>query len=149
MLHYQRLLGKFFTSCIIVSASIIATETAMSNPILIDPSKQYQGNDHIVNGRGSAYDFCFDNKSLGYIVVSEAASKRLERRYPIRSNCTIQTTSTTVSNSFSQFSSSSFSSSSNGSSDFYSNNAYSKKECKLGYKMDTIGRCYPAKRNKK
>ncbi len=63
-------------------------------------------------GGGNAYDFCFDNKTLGYIVLSEAASERLVRRYPIRSNCTILTTSTTGSNSFSQFSSSSFNSSS-------------------------------------
>ncbi len=50
MLHHQRLLGKFFTSCITVLASIIAAEAAMSNPILIDLSKQYQEDDYIANG---------------------------------------------------------------------------------------------------
>lgn len=124
MLNRQRLLDKLFTSFITVSISIIAAETALSNPVLIDPSKEYQETDYIVNG-GNAYDFCYDNKSLGYIVVSEAASKRLERRYPIRSNCTIPTTSTTGSNAFSQYNSSSFPSSSNNSPDFYSNNASS------------------------
>ncbi len=46
MLYYQRLLGKFFTSCITVLASIIAAEAAMSNPILIDPSNQSQESDY-------------------------------------------------------------------------------------------------------
>ena len=82
---------------------------------------------------GNAYDFCFDNKVFGYIVISEAASERLERRYPIRSNCTIPTTSTTGFNSFSQVGSSSFLSSYDSSPDFYSNNASSKNRCQQGY----------------
>ncbi len=52
MLHHQRLLGKFFTSCITVLTSIIAAEAVMSDPILIDPSKEYQETDYIMNGGG-------------------------------------------------------------------------------------------------
>ena len=132
MYDFQRLSKRLFTSFITVLASIIVPEIAMSNPILIDPSKQYQENDYIMNRGGNAYDFCFDNKTLGYIVLSEAASERLVRRYPIRSNCTLPTTSTTGSKTFSQFGSSSFNSSSD---EFYSNNSSSRKisRCQQGY----------------
>ena len=83
-------------------------------------------------GGGNAYDFCFENKVFGYIVLSEAASERLERRYPVRSNCTLPTTSTTDSNSFSQYNSSSFNSSSD---EFDSVRSSSKKQnrCQQGY----------------
>lgn len=63
-------------------------------------------------GGGNAYDFCFDNKTLGYIVVSESTGRRLKKYYPVRSNCTIPVTSTTDSNSSLPVSS---------SSEFYSN----------------------------
>jgi len=52
MLNHQRLLEKLFTSFITVLTSIIAAEAVMSDPILIDPSKEYQETDYIMNGGG-------------------------------------------------------------------------------------------------
>jgi hypothetical protein len=150
MFNHQLSLKKFFTAFIPVLASIIVPEIAMSNPTLIVPSNQYRENGYIMNGRGNAYDFCFDNKTFGYIVVSEATSERLERRYPIRFNCAIPTTSTTGSKTFSQFGSSSFPSSSNDSLNFYSNNTSGRREvssCRPGCKENKNGDCYPERKN--
>lgn len=36
---------------------------------------------------GVAYDFCLEQQTLGYIVVSREASERLERRYSVRDTC--------------------------------------------------------------
>jgi len=52
MLNHQRLLEKLFTSFITILTSIIAAEAVMSDPILIDPSKEYQETDYIINGGG-------------------------------------------------------------------------------------------------
>ena len=64
MLNHQRLLGKVFTSCITVLTSIMAAETAISNPILIDLSKEYQETDYILNGGVMSMTFVLTTRVL-------------------------------------------------------------------------------------
>lgn len=83
-----------------IATYIITSEAAISNPVLIDPAQQYQNSDYIVNSggvNGYAYDFCFQNQTLGYIVVSAQAAVRLERYYPFRSVCFREPTSSSQS----------------------------------------------------
>lgn len=73
-----------FTTAI---ASIIGNDAAMSDPVLIDPSSQYYERSRTI---GYAYDFCLNQSTLGYIVVSETANKRLQRWYSIDEKCFAQ-----------------------------------------------------------
>lgn len=52
MPNFQRLPKKLFASFITVLASFIVPEIAMSNPVFINPSKEYQEADYIINGGG-------------------------------------------------------------------------------------------------
>jgi hypothetical protein len=69
------------------TASMIGNDAAMSEPILIDPTSRYYGEINNYGGEGYAYDFCYQQNTLGYIVVSEEAAARLARWYPVRETC--------------------------------------------------------------
>lgn len=68
--------------------SIVSNDAAMSDPILIDPSSQYYGQAAYTGESGYAYDFCYQQNTLGYIVVSRQAAARLERWYAVDNTCT-------------------------------------------------------------
>lgn len=76
-----------FTTAI---ASIIGNDAAMSDPVLVDPSSRYY---EISRTIGYAYDFCLNQNTLGYIVVSEKADERLQRWYSIEGKCSVQSAS--------------------------------------------------------
>ena len=69
------------------TASMIGNDAAMSEPVLIDPTSRYYGEINNYGGEGYAYDFCYQQNTLGYIVVSEEAAARLARWYPVRETC--------------------------------------------------------------
>lgn len=70
------------------TTSIIGNDAAMSDPILIDPTSRYYGDINNYRGEGYAYDFCYQQSTLGYIVVSRQAAERLERWYAVDDTCT-------------------------------------------------------------
>jgi hypothetical protein len=70
------------------TTSIIGDDAAMSDPILIDPTSRYYGDINKYRGEGYAYDFCYQQSTLGYIVVSRQAAERLERWYAVDDTCT-------------------------------------------------------------
>lgn len=74
-----------FTS---VTTSIIGNDAAISDPILIDPTSRYYGEINNYRTEGYAYDFCYQQNTLGYIVVSREAAARLERWYAVDDTCT-------------------------------------------------------------
>lgn len=71
------------------TALMMGNNAAMSEPILIDPTSRYYGEINNYRGEGYAYDFCYQQNTLGYIVVSRKAAERLENRYPVRSRCQV------------------------------------------------------------
>ncbi len=70
------------------TASMIGNDAAMSEPILIDPTSRYYGEINNYRGEGYAYDFCYQQNTLGYIVVSRQAAARLQRWYAVDDTCT-------------------------------------------------------------
>jgi hypothetical protein len=70
------------------TASMIGNDAAMSEPVLIDPTSRYYGEINNYGGEGYAYDFCYQQNTLGYIVVSREAAARLVRWYAIDDTCT-------------------------------------------------------------
>lgn len=69
------------------TASIIGNDAAMSEPVLIDPTSRYYGEINNYRKEGYAYDFCYQQNTLGYIVVSREAAARLERWYAVDDTC--------------------------------------------------------------
>ncbi|MCA6504676.1 MAG: hypothetical protein IM585_10380 [Pseudanabaena sp. M135S2SP2A07QC] len=67
------------------TASMIGNDAAMSEPVLIDPTSRYYGEINSYRREGYAYDFCYQQNTLGYIVVSRQAAARLERWYAVSS----------------------------------------------------------------
>jgi hypothetical protein len=79
-----------------VTASMIGNDAAMSEPVLIDPTSRYYGEINNYGGEGYAYDFCYQQNTLGYIVVSREAAARLVRWYAIDDTCTPPVSSNTL-----------------------------------------------------
>lgn len=70
------------------TASMIGNDAAKSDPVLIDPTSLYYGEINSYGIEGYAYDFCYQQNTLGYIVVSRKAAARLERWYAVDDTCT-------------------------------------------------------------
>lgn len=70
------------------TTSIIGNDAAMSDPILIDPTSRSYGDINNYRTEGYAYDFCYQQNTLGYIVVSREVAARLERWYAVDDTCT-------------------------------------------------------------
>jgi len=68
---------------------MLGNDPAMSDPVLVVPTSRYYGDINSYSGEGYAYDFCCQQNTLGYIVVSRQTAERLESRYPVRSRCQI------------------------------------------------------------
>jgi len=69
------------------TALMIGNDAAMSDPVLIDPTSRYYGEINNYRREGYAYDFCYQQNTLGYIVVSRQAAARLERWYAVDDTC--------------------------------------------------------------
>jgi hypothetical protein len=67
------------------TVSIIGNDAAISEPVLIAPTSRYYGEINNYGREGYAYDFCYQQNTLGYIVVSRQAAARLERWYAVSS----------------------------------------------------------------
>ena len=68
---------------------MVGNDAAMSDPVLIDPSSRYYGDINNYGGEGYAYDFCYQQNTLGYIIFSRKTAERLEKRYSVRSRCQV------------------------------------------------------------
>ncbi len=68
---------------------MVGNDAAMSDPVLVVPASRYYGDINSYSGEGYAYDFCYQQNTLGYIVVSRETAERLVRRYPVRSRCQV------------------------------------------------------------
>ena len=92
---------SFLTAAFLVcfttaTASIIGNDAAMSDPILIDPSSRYYGEINNYRREGYAYDFCYQQNTLGYIIVSRQAAARLQKWYAVDDTCTPQVSTNTL-----------------------------------------------------
>jgi hypothetical protein len=76
------------------AVSTAGNDAAMSDPVLVGPkpanyrqSSSYTGLDEY------RYDFCFQQNTIGYIVLTRESIERLQKSYPIRETCSGQVNS--------------------------------------------------------
>lgn len=91
MSRYSFLVTLCLVGLATTAASTVGNDAAISDPVLVGPKlTNYRQTSSFTGLDEYRYDLCFQQNTIGYIVLTKESIERLQKSYPIRANCSGQ-----------------------------------------------------------